>query len=100
MSVIRREIRRVVHRRKHHSEEARKEAKREAARKYYRKHREEILRKARERRGMGERSRAPRGFKTYGPMFIGPLREHNRRRVRKERSNKGVPRPHRRKVRE
>ena len=49
---VKREYRKRVSRpRKHHSEAARKEAKREAARKYYKKHREEILRKARARRG-------------------------------------------------
>ena len=79
-------LKRVSRPRKHHSEEERAEARRASARKHYKKHRETILAKAKARRVP---SYIP---KTHGPMFVGPLREHNVRRPRKERSNKGMSR--------
>ena len=80
---VKREYRKRVSRpRKHHSEAERKEAKRLAARKYYAKHREEILRKARARRGStGVRRRS---------MKIQNLNIMKLNRKRAPRSNKGA----------
>jgi hypothetical protein len=80
---VKREYRKRVSRpRKHHSEAERKEAKREAARKYYKKHREEILRKARARRGST-------GVRRHRSMKIHNLDIQKLNRKRAPRSNRG-----------